>query len=537
MRKIRKTSVDMVNKEGIFYGVGIGPGDPELITLKALKRIEDTAVICAPRTKNEEMLALSIIDQVVDLSGKMIIPIDTDMERDPQKRQEKYQTQALQLSALLESGKDVAMINIGDVSIYSTVSYMAEALKVLGHTTVMIPGVPSFCAVAAALNESLTTMHEPLHVIPASSGTLEDQLALPGTKILMKSGKKLKQTLQVLAAEGKLQETSLVANCGMPDEVILKSIDPDTKIPDQAGYFTTVIVKEMKKHIKIATRGSKLALAQAELVAAQIHAQGYTTEYVIVKTHGDKDQKSALSVIGGNGLFVREVEQALLDGRADIAVHSGKDLPYQLQEGLVIAGVPKAADPADCLIRRAKDQDMVPKTIGTGSPRRIAYCQAMFPESTCVQIRGNVDTRLKKLANGEYDAIMLARAGLDRLNPDLSAFSCETLAVDQVVPAACQGILAIECRQEDEDIRRMLERLSDEVTRIRFDIERYMMCCLQADCKQAVAVHATLFKDQFILRARYGSQELSAQGNCGDHQKICQALAETLIRSEDDVYR
>lgn len=237
----------MTRKHGIFYGVGIGPGDPELITLKALKRIQSTQVICAPRTKSGEMLALSIIATLVDLGDKTIIPIDSDMERDPDKRYIKYKTQAMQLADYLSAGKDLVMINIGDVSIYSTVTYMADALKEMGYTTVMVPGVPSFCAVAAALNESLTTMHEPLHVIPASSGDLKSQLALPGTKILMKSGRQLKGTLAVLEEEGMLEGTSLVANCGMPDEVIQKKIAAGTQIPDQMGYFTTVIVKDRSK--------------------------------------------------------------------------------------------------------------------------------------------------------------------------------------------------------------------------------------------------------------------------------------------------
>ncbi len=233
-----------MNKQGIFYGVGIGPGDPELITLKAKKRIEDTDVICAPRTGKGEMLALSIVRQVIDLSKKTILPIDSDMERDSQKRNQKYREQASVLAKYLAVGSDVVMINIGDISIYSTVGYMADALQELGYKTVMIPGVPSFCAVAAALNENLTCMNEPLHIIPASSGAIEEQLKLPGTKILMKSGKQLQHTLKVIDSMGMIEDTSLVSNCGLPDEMILKEIDKDTPLPEAAGYFTTLIVKK-----------------------------------------------------------------------------------------------------------------------------------------------------------------------------------------------------------------------------------------------------------------------------------------------------
>lgn len=283
------------------------------------------------------------------------------------------------------------------------------------------------------------------------------------------------------------------------------------------------------ENIRIATRGSKLALAQAKMVAEEIQALGISTEYVIVKTHGDRDQKSDLTVIGGNGLFVREVEQALIEDRADIAVHSGKDLPYLLREGLEIAGVPRAADPADCLIRRKEDDGKMPYTIGTGSPRRMAYCSRMFPESRCVQIRGNVDTRLKKLADGGYDAIILARAGLDRLQLDLSAFTCEVLNIEEFLPAACQGILAVECRKEDEQIKMILERISDPKTRIRFEIERYMMFCLQADCKEAVAVHAVVNEEEFEITARYAANEGRARGNTKVYAQICRTLAEQLL--------
>ncbi len=237
----------MMKEKGIFYGVGIGPGDPELITLKALRRIEQTEVICAPKTKNGGMLALSILGQIVDLEHKTIIPIDSDMERDLKKREEKYRTQAKDLAEYLDAGHDVVMINIGDISIYATVSYMADALGELGYRTAMIPGVPSFCAVAAALNESLTHINEPLHVIPASVRDIEAKLALEGTKILMKSGRQLKKTLDSIAEAGLLEDTSLVSNCGLPNQIVLKKIKKDTDIPDQAGYFTTLIVKDKKR--------------------------------------------------------------------------------------------------------------------------------------------------------------------------------------------------------------------------------------------------------------------------------------------------
>ena len=220
------------------------------------------------------------------------------------------------------------------------------------------------------------------------------------------------------------------------------------------------------RKIVLATRGSKLALAQAEQVKALIEAKGFECELLIVKTKGDKDQNRPIHEIGGDGLFVREIEKALLDKSADIAVHSAKDLPYELAEGLLIAGVPKAASPADCLIRlktaASKDEPVV---IGTGSPRRICEYLAIDENVEFKSIRGNIDTRLGKLESGEYDSIILARAALDRLNIDLSPYDVYEFSSEEMIPAACQGIIAIECRSEDKEIVRLLGEVSDLETK------------------------------------------------------------------------
>ena len=171
----------------------------------------------------------------------------------------------------------------------------------------------------------------------------------------------------------------------------------------------------MRKLI-LATRGSRLALIQAELVRSALLAEGAGTEIRIVSTKGDRDRISSIAEIGGRGLFVTELERILLEGDADIAVHSGKDLPYRLQKGLVIAGVPEAAAPNDCLITNRETKTI--RRIGTGSPRRVLECRKFYPDAEYGSIRGNVDTRLEKLRRGEYDGILLAKAGLDRLSAD-----------------------------------------------------------------------------------------------------------------------
>ena len=228
-------------KQGVFYGVGVGPGDPELLTLKAVRVLKNCPVIAAPQTKSGETLALDIAQGAVDLAGKTILPLFFAMQRD-QEAQCLAHTQAAEaIEAQLAAGRDVAMLNLGDVSIYATYSYLMERIQAAGYQTVMVPGVPSFCAVAARLGVSLTTMNAPLHIVPAGGGPLEETLALPGTKVLMKSGKQLPQVLQTLGQLGLLAQTSLVQDCGLATERVYETLET---LPEQTGYFSTLIVKE-----------------------------------------------------------------------------------------------------------------------------------------------------------------------------------------------------------------------------------------------------------------------------------------------------
>lgn len=285
------------------------------------------------------------------------------------------------------------------------------------------------------------------------------------------------------------------------------------------------------RKIVLATRGSKLALTQAEQVKALIEAKGFECELLIVKTKGDKDQNRPIHEIGGDGLFVREIEKALLDKSADIAVHSAKDLPYELAEGLLIAGVPKAASSADCLISLKGDgtctaENSAKKVIGTGSPRRICEYLAIDENVEFKSLRGNIDTRLGKLESGEYDSIILAIAALDRLNIDLSPYDVYEFSSEDMIPAACQGIIAIECRSEDKEIVRLLGEISDFDTKRRFDLERSVFCRLKASCKSALGVHAQIEGDMLTLMALKDERKVCLEGRFEDRQELAEmALA------------
>ena len=229
-------------KKGVFYGVGVGPGDPELMTLKAIRLLERCPVIAAPRTKSGEMLALDIASAAVDLGEKTILPLYFSMERDKVVQHAAHLAAAEAVRAHLDAGQDVAMLNLGDVSIYATYSYLMEILKEQGYETVMVPGVPSFCAVAARLGVSLTEMNGPLHIVPGSMA-LDEVLDQPGTKVLMKSGRQMPAVLDALAARDALGKSMLVQNCGLPEEMVYADLSrswPEGK----HGYFSTVIVKE-----------------------------------------------------------------------------------------------------------------------------------------------------------------------------------------------------------------------------------------------------------------------------------------------------
>ena len=241
-----------MKEKGTFYGIGVGPGDPELITVKALKIIKSCPVIAAPRTGNGDMVALDIVwrtgvlagtAEIAEESDKKILAMDFTMDKDPAKRKENYRKNAEAAARYLDNGQDVAMVTLGDVSLYSTVHYIADELISHGYKIIMIPGVPSFSAAAASLAIPLAEMDAPVHIIPSVRNSSDDYLDLPGTKVLMKAGRHLHRTLDELDRRGLLDVTSLAVNCGMDDEILIKKLGDDEPLPDKTGYFTTVIVR------------------------------------------------------------------------------------------------------------------------------------------------------------------------------------------------------------------------------------------------------------------------------------------------------
>lgn len=232
----------MEKRIGTFYGVSVGPGDPELMTLQAVRCLENCPVIAAPQTPKGGMLALDIAKGAVDLSGKTILPLRFAMSLDPAVQKAAHIEAARAVKEYLDAGQDVAMLNLGDVSVYATFGYLQEILEAEGCKTVMLPGVTSFCAAAARLGQSLTGgMEQPLTIAPGRCAA--EVLAAPGAKVLMKSGRQLPETLAALADAGLLSRSAMVCNCGLPNEEVwpdLTDYDPARS----AGYFATILVKE-----------------------------------------------------------------------------------------------------------------------------------------------------------------------------------------------------------------------------------------------------------------------------------------------------
>ena len=228
-------------KKGVCYGVGVGPGDPELITLKAVRILERCPVIAAPQTKSGETLALDIVRGAVKLEGKTILPLYFTMDRDKALLHAAHEKAADAIQAHLDAGEDVAMPNLGDVSIYATWGYLMDILQRRGCETAMVPGVPSFCAAAARLNATLVSWGSPLHVIPVGKGPVAPLVDQPGGKVLMKAGRGLSELKQALAATGQLDRAALVEDCGLPTERVCADWE---HMPEDVGYFATVIVKE-----------------------------------------------------------------------------------------------------------------------------------------------------------------------------------------------------------------------------------------------------------------------------------------------------
>ncbi|WP_462170527.1 hydroxymethylbilane synthase [Pseudoalteromonas xiamenensis] len=290
--------------------------------------------------------------------------------------------------------------------------------------------------------------------------------------------------------------------------------------------------------LRIATRKSALALWQAEFVKAQLEKfhPGLVVELVPMTTQGDVILDTPLAKIGGKGLFVKELEQAMLDGRADIAVHSMKDVPVEFPEGLALHTICEREDPRDAFVSNTYSAlAELPQgaVVGTSSLRRQCQIRALRPDLEIRDLRGNVNTRLAKLDAGEYDAIILAAAGLIRLEmPErIRAF----IEPEVSLPANGQGAVGIECRIDDERTKALLAPLEHTETRVRVNAERAMNRRLEGGCQVPIGAYALLEHDQVWLRglvgAVDGSQMLTAQikGAQSDAESLGVQLAETLL--------
>jgi hydroxymethylbilane synthase len=268
--------------------------------------------------------------------------------------------------------------------------------------------------------------------------------------------------------------------------------------------------------IRIATRKSPLALWQAEFVRAELLrvSPQLTIELVTLTTRGDKILDTPLAKIGGKGLFVKELENALLDGSADIAVHSMKDVPMAFPDGLGLAAICRREDPRDAFVsNRYASIDALPlgARVGTSSLRRQCQLRALRPDLEIVSLRGNVNTRLAKLDNGDFDAIMLATAGLVRLN--FAERIRQRIATEICLPAGGQGAVGIEIRSDDQRVRTLLQPLHDEPTAICVRAERALNAHLQGGCQVPIACYAQL---QELQDTHAQGGELQLRGLVGE---------------------
>ena len=283
-------------------------------------------------------------------------------------------------------------------------------------------------------------------------------------------------------------------------------------------------------NIKIGTRKSKLALAQTNMVVNEIkkYFPSINIEVVHFTTKGDKVLNKPLINIGGKGVFVTEIEDALINKEIDLAVHSAKDLPLKLQDNLTISAVLKRGNYRDTLVTvKGKEIDFSKETvIGTGSNRRKLAFKNLYPNATFKDIRGNVDTRLNKLYNGEYDGIILAMAGLERL--DLlsdSRFTFTPFDYKEFVPAPCQGIIAIESR--NNDLTEILSKINHKDTFYSFQTERHILNILNADCGMPLGAHSFVENNKINVVYTSDSKEIITKSDLLENRF---SLAESVVR-------
>ncbi|WP_223634707.1 hydroxymethylbilane synthase [Corallococcus sp. EGB] len=301
------------------------------------------------------------------------------------------------------------------------------------------------------------------------------------------------------------------------------------------------------KTVRIATRESPLALWQANHVGSLLtrHNPGLEVTLVKMTTEGDRFLSAPLSAVGGKGLFVKEIEQALLDGRADVAVHSLKDMTSVFPEGLILAAVPAREDPRDAFCSpEGHTLAMLPPgaKVGTSSLRRSCILRARRPDLEIVSVRGNVQTRLQRTRELKLAGAMLAAAGLKRLG--LDHHITQVVPVEDSLPAVGQGVLAIQCREADADVRALLAPLEDLATRNAVRAERAFLAKLEGGCTVPLAGHATVAGGQVYLRGLVGRPDGSrvvrgeVRGPVPEAERLGEALADELLsRGAGDILR
>ena len=286
--------------------------------------------------------------------------------------------------------------------------------------------------------------------------------------------------------------------------------------------------------LRIATRGSGLALKQTQRVAELISQKspGIELETVVVSTAGDRDKKTSIQELGGQGVFVTDVQSVVLSGEADIAVHSAKDLPAKTNPGLVLASVPERADPRDALVGCIWNDLPKGASIATGSIRRRSHLSHLRPDLKFQELRGNIETRLLRV--DDVDAIVVAKAALDRL--DLNPEQMDALPISILLPQVGQGALAIECRDEDFEVIQILKEIEDQKVRSLIDAERSFLAEIGSGCSSPVAAHAVLEKEKILLKASIASQDgttlLKAEASGADANQLGINIADKLLNEE-----
>ena len=297
-----------------------------------------------------------------------------------------------------------------------------------------------------------------------------------------------------------------------------------------------------RKYI-VATRPSLLAFTQTQQTVEMLRVKNPDVEFEILKitTHGDTVTDKPLTAFGGTGVFVKELENAIMDGRADFAIHSLKDVPTFQPEELILASFPTREDPRDVLLLKdgLKIKELnYPCTIGTGSPRRIVQITEMIPTAHFTDLRGNIDTRIKKLEDGQYDGIVLAAAGLRRMGKQIEAGSY--IPVETCVPAVGQGVIAIECRKGDKETIAMVRSINDSNTEIAILAERGYMKTIGGGCKFPMGAFAIVEQEKLqmvVMLGNHHTQQIirfTGHGSVTDPEGLGKELAERIIKEADN---